>query len=334
MRGLTAVERQRVVAWRELAAGQAPEFAPQPEELIVPWHSRVFLPEVPEPALVERLAALAEFSGNRVSLIGYDTIPIASADLVAASEAERFARYLSVVKHADEVVAISRSVADEFGGFLDALAAQGLAGPRVTAVPLAADVPPQTGEAPAETPVPVILSVGSHEPRKNQDAVLFAAERLLAEGHRFRLVFVGGGSRTRTLPFDRHLRELRARHGWNIESVRGMRDRELWQLYRSARFSVFPSLHEGYGLPVVESLALGTPVLTGDYGSLAEIAANGGCLTVDPRDDDAITDGMRALLTDDQLIARLTAEAARIPPRSWHDYATELWSAGRLGEHS
>lgn len=87
------------------------------------------------------------------------------------------------------------------------------------------------------------------------------------------------------------------------------------------------SLHEGYGIPVVEALAKGVPVLTSDYGSLAEVAAAGGCLTVDPRDPEAIAAGMRTLLTDDALVDRLRREAAARPARSWEQYATEVWDA-------
>jgi glycosyltransferase involved in cell wall biosynthesis len=89
---------------------------------------------------------------------------------------------------------------------------------------------------------------------------------------------------------------------------------------------VFPSLHEGFGLPVAESLALAVPVVTSNYGSTAEIAREGGCLLVDPRNDDAIAAAMRKLLTDDHLHARLLAECLARTPRSWADYADELWT--------
>jgi glycosyltransferase involved in cell wall biosynthesis len=84
-------------------------------------------------------------------------------------------------------------------------------------------------------------------------------------------------------------------------------------------------LHEGYGLPVAESLAYGTPALTTDYGSTAEIAAEGGALTVDPRDDDALVNAMRRLLTDDDLVTELEQAAGARPIRTWDDYARELW---------
>jgi glycosyltransferase involved in cell wall biosynthesis len=333
-RSLTAVERQRVVDWRAVVAGDSKVEPAGPGELIIPWRSRILLPEVPGSALCERLAGLAQYSGSTVAVIGYDMIPTVSADLVLPTESEHFARFLGVVKHVTDVVAISESVASEFDGFAEALSAQGLPRPRVTCVPLAAEVPPHDPDESAVEDIPLVLAVGSHEPRKNQAAVLFAVETLLREGLDFRAVFVGGGNRTRTLAFDRRLRRLRAQHGWQIESIRGMKDRELWQNFARARFSVFVSLHEGYGLPVVESLALGTPVLTANYGSLAEIAADGGCLVVDPRSDDEIIAAMRRLLTDDELISSLASEAASRPPRTWRNYATELWAAARLGERT
>jgi glycosyltransferase involved in cell wall biosynthesis len=76
---------------------------------------------------------------------------------------------------------------------------------------------------------------------------------------------------------------------------------------------------------VAESLALGVPVVTSDFGSLDEIARVGGCLQVDPRDDTAIVDAMRRLLTDDALHASLVEDIARQRPKTWRTYADEIW---------
>ena len=329
-RSLSAIELQRVVDWRALSAGTS-QLPDEPvDELLVPWHGDLLLPEVPEPELCEALACLAEHSGTRVTVIGYDTIPISSADLISGRESERFAHYLTVVKHAVRVLAISESVAGEFRGFTSTLPAQGLTGPEIVSVPLAADVPSAVAPDATSDELPLVLCVGSHEPRKNQDAVLFAVETLLREGLRFRVVFVGGGSRSVTLPFDRHLMKLRKTKGFDVESARGLRDNDLWSLYANARFTVLTSLHEGYGLPVVESLALNTPVLTSNYGSLAEIGESGGCVMVNPRDDDEIIEAMRRMLTDDALMATLQQQIGDLPVRTWADYAAELWTESRL----
>jgi glycosyltransferase involved in cell wall biosynthesis len=88
---------------------------------------------------------------------------------------------------------------------------------------------------------------------------------------------------------------------------------------------VFPSLNEGFGLPVAEAIAAGTPVVTSDFGSMREIAAHGGAILVDPRDDEAIADAVWTLVTDDDAHARLAAEARRAPRRTWDEYADLVW---------
>lgn len=328
---LDEIERARVLAWRSGPQHQVGEGRRRDatRTIVVPWGVRVFFPEVPLQPECAVAACLAEQSGSRASVIGYDTIPIASADTVPELESERFAKYLDLVKHAEVVAGISRSASDEFSAFVRALPAQGLVGPRVVPVPLAVDTPAEArvavpGEGDDDDDVPIVLCVGSHEPRKNQEAVLAAAAQLFAEGVRFRMVFVGGGGRHQTLAFDKKVVALQKR-GMAVESHRRMPDSELWSLYRRARFTALLSLHEGFGLPIAESVSLGTPVLTSDYGSVAEVAAAGGCLTVDPRDDAKIAEAMRSLLTDDELIQRLRSEAAAAPSRSWAEYGSELW---------
>lgn len=323
-RELTAREREQVLAWgRPFEA----ESVPPPDDLVVPWGTTVLLPEVATAPRLAPLAALAAHSGNRVGMIGYDLIPLVSADLVDVAESDRTAHYLEVVKHADTVAAISESAAAEFRGFVAQLPAQGLTGPEVVAVPLGESPLDAAASAPASSDdAPLMLCVGSHDPRKNQTSVLQAAVLLHRAGVRFRLVFVGGGSREHTARFDREVARLRA-SGMEVEARRRVGDAELAALYAEARATVMVSLHEGYGLPVVESLAKGVPVLASDYGALAEVAAAGGCVLVDPRDPTAIAEGMRRLVVDDALVDRLRAEARARPARTWGDYAAELWAA-------
>lgn len=296
-----------------------------PARLVVPWRCVVVLPENPEPQRCPSLAALAQHSGNLVTAIGYDCIPAVSPELVHPGLPDRFMSYLSVVKHAAVVAGISASAAAEFAGFSQMMPAQGLPGPRVVEVVLPVQVPDAPPPAPgAAGELPLVLSVGSFEPRKNQLALLVAAERLWREGLRFRLRFVGGGGwRTE---FEALVNRLRIQ-GRDVEVAVQVSDLALRQSYRDARFTVFTSLHEGYGLPVAESLAYGVPALTTSYGSTAEIAADGGALLVDPRDDEALGRALRRLLTDDALLADLRAQAAARPVRTWDHYAAELWQA-------
>lgn len=325
-RRLTPREAHRVLRHDEpWARDDGPASAPR---LCVPWRSTLVLTEVPPPAGSAALRALAEFSGTSLVAVGYDAIPVTSIDLRPLVDATTFVRYLSVLKHARRIAAISASSADEFRGFSSALVAQGLVGPDVVEVQLATEVP---HVEPAETgPRPVVLCLGSHEPHKNHLALLHVAEALWRDGLDFELHFVGGpGWDMRA--FDGAVERL-VRDGRPVVDHGVLPDRRMWSLAAAATVTVFPSLHEGFGLPVVESLACGTPVITTDYGSTREIADGGGCLLVDPRDDAQIEDALRRVLTDEALLARLREQAARFRQRTWATYADELWDVLVGGE--
>ena len=81
-------------------------------------------------------------------------------------------------------------------------------------------------------------------------------------------------------------------------------DQTLGILYRLASAFVFPSLYEGFGLPPLEAMASGTPVVTSNVSSLPEVAGDAAVL-VDPYDVDSIVDGIRRVLTDPALAADL-----------------------------
>lgn len=323
MRTLMQAERRRVLRWGEEASdddedGEGPV-------LVVPWQSVVLLAEVPFPDACDRVAAMARYSGNAIVAVGYDCIPALSADMVPPPESNRFGHYLNVVKVMRRVGCIGATATTEFSGFCRALPAQGLAGPDVVEIPLPVGAGSRsqeekdTGES---EEAPLVVCVGTFEPRKNQLAVLHAAESLWREGLSFELLFIGGSGWDEDMP--RAVSRLR-RRARPIRVLREATDAELRGAYRRARFTVFASLHEGFGLPVAESFEQGTPVITSDFGSTREIALGGGALTIDPHDDEALISAMRRLLTDDELVRRLQAEIRHRPERSWEDYASEIW---------
>lgn len=319
MRSLIPTEADRLLRWTEGIPAVAADTRAR-QRLIVPWRSVVVLAEVPSQDCCPRLAAIAQHSGNRVVAIGYDCIPIASADMVPPAEANKFVDYLEVVKHCRRVAGISVSAALEFDGFSSMLPAQGLTGPLVSECPLPIDAT-GTGDAPRRA-VPLVLCVGSFEPRKNQEAVLHAAEQLWREGVQFELQLIGGGGSGKGVA--RRVLDLRAA-GRPVSTRTAISEAELTAAYRSARFTVFPSLHEGYGLPVAESLAFGVPAVATGYGSTREIAEGGGVVLVDPRDDAAILAAMRDLLLDEAHLDELRREIEKRPQRTWNDYAGQLW---------
>lgn len=299
--------------------------------VVVPWRSTYVLPELAtQPRRCLSLGGLARMSGNRCSVIGHDCVPLTSPETAAEGFPAHFALNLAAVAYFDSVVTVSEASATEYGGWRQMLAGAGLTGPRVVALPLPVSVPAPSAAAMEAGrarfivgDMPMVLCVGSHEPRKNHLAVLAAAERLWRDGLHFTLVMVGGRS-WGSDEFTDLLTELQAKDR-PVELASNLDDAALWAAYRLARLTVFPSLSEGFGLPVAESIAAGTPVVTSNYGSMQEIAAGGGAVLVDPRSDDSVMAGIRSLLEDDELYTELVAACRRRQLRTWGQYSADLW---------
>lgn len=322
-RSIGPIETARVLEWGMPVDvdADAPAFE---RRLVVPWRTTVLWPEVPDVNAMRRLAGLAQYSGNEVGVVGYDMIPVVSGHLRAVGEGGHFSQYLSAIKHTDRVAGISVSATAEFEGFRRMLGAQGLAGPRVLEVELGEEAG-GTEHAPyRENGRPVVLITGRREPHKNVRACLQAAHRLWAEGLDFEVVTLGGAGWKET-NLDQTIAELKEL-GYPLTTLGWVTDQEMWDRIAQASCVVFASLHEGYGLPVSEALALGTPVITTAYGSQREIAERGGCLLVDPRSDAAIAEAMRTLITEPATLAQLRTEVSERVVRTWAQYADELWS--------
>jgi len=104
---------------------------------------------------------------------------------------------------------------------------------------------------------------------------------------------------------------------------------DLVALYRGASFSVYPSLAEGFGLPIAESVACGCPCLCAGFGAMGEVAAGGGCRTLPAVTVEALATAIGGLLRAPEEVEELRREAAR---RSWPGWAD--WIAGLPPEPS
>lgn len=161
------------------------------------------------------------------------------------------------------------------------------------------------------------LFVGTLEPRKNLERLLRAYRRCRDERREKgrntpRLVLVGGRGWK-----DCTLRTL-------IEELRSAGDLELhdyhendalWRQYGSARALLFPSLHEGFGFPILEAMAAGLPVLTADRGAMAEVAGDA-ALLVDPQQEAAIVAAIHRLC-DDAVLRQDLARRGSARAREW-----------------
>ena len=169
---------------------------------------------------------------------------------------------------------------------------------------------------------PYFLSVGTIQPRKNIDRIVAAMRAVVAAGLPHRLVHVGrpGWLYERILDAPRQYDVAeRVRFLTDVEA-----DEDLAALYSGATAFVFPSLYEGFGLPVLEAMACGTPVITGNTSSLPEVAGDAAIL-VDPTDVTAIGQALVTLASDERRRGQLAgAGRERAAHFSWERAADEL----------
>lgn len=222
------------------------------------------------------------------------------------------------IKRAQAVLTPSEATA------ADIRRAYGCPPPSVEVTPYAA--PSEFGALPADAEVsaclsrvdirrPYMLYVGNLQPRKNVARLLRAFAHARAEtGFAHRLVIVGQAG----WQCEEEVRELRSAEAAGHALHAGyVDDADLPALYAGADAFLFPTLMEGFGLPVLEAMAMGTPVLTSDVSSLPDVAGDA-ALLVDPTDEGAIGAGISALAADTILRARLRdAGRARAAQFSW-----------------
>lgn len=147
-----------------------------------------------------------------------------------------------------------------------------------------------------------VLCAGTLEPRKNLVRLVRAYRRAVSDrglGHALVLAGpIGWG-------IESLHRELAVEGPGEIILTGGLQSADLDAVMRGASAFVYPSLYEGFGLPVLEAMTRGIPVITSNVSSLPEVAGDA-ALLVDPRSEDAIADAMLRVLGDGDLAARLS----------------------------
>ncbi len=165
---------------------------------------------------------------------------------------------------------------------------------------------------------PFVLSVGTIQPRKNYQRLVRAFAQIKLD---FSLVLAG----SRGWDYQAVVDEVRKQGLENrIHFPNFVADPDLPALYSAASLFVYPSLYEGFGLPVLEAMACGTPVVASDRSSLPEVVEEAGLL-VDALDVDGMAAAMSKLLTDQSLHQQLS-QAGRLQAAkfTWEDVACKL----------
>jgi glycosyltransferase involved in cell wall biosynthesis len=287
---------------------------PRKHWLIIPevtYHTRHQNPPT------SRLIKLARNFGLLVGAIYYDVIPFLTKD--ASENSRKHAEYTSTLSLADIIWPISNYSAEHLLNYYvseEKFSDSEL--PKISVVTLAEemDTPRQAGDSGN-----IIVCVGTIDERKNQITLIQAFNKYYAShpGTQWRLKIIG-------LVRDNYKEIIlqAAMHNPNVDFHFNASDDDVKQFYADCSFTVFPSLEEGYGLPVVESLWNLKPCICADFSSMAELHVNGGCLAANTRNVDDILVAITALIEDRDIYQKKLNEIMCRPIKTWFEYVGEI----------
>ena len=277
---------------------------------------------IPDLCWDRRIHAWARFRerpGTKIAIF-HDAMPLRIPGQADSHDA-LFAKYVCALGDLDLVICISEEVEQDLLSYWKKFGIT----PKPTRVitwpvPFEQDRP----DNPPNQGARQVIYVARLKLRKNHLVLLEACEILWSAGESFRLDLIGiADAFTDTRKILRRVGELAARDR-PVRWRKHISEAELDAAYRDCSFTAFPSRLEGFGLPIIESLWHGRPVICGRNGAIGEVAAGGGCYQIDQNNPAELAAAIRLLLSDSTLYRRLHAEAAARAFRSWDDYEKDL----------
>jgi glycosyltransferase involved in cell wall biosynthesis len=307
-----AIDRWPAGAWQSVPLRHAPERVW--EQLLLPLALRRHRVDVFHWPSGAGGLLLRPLAGCRVVVTVHDLIPLVFPEYFRSAMHRRYFHFLlALSRRADAVITVSEASKND-------LVMRGRFEPStITVIGEAVDreLVAQELQAPTLTQPgrerPYLLTMGSGEPRKNVARVIAAFEQVAGDIPHDLLV-VGAPWRGRDIAIP---------PGGRIRALGAVTNARLRELYAGATAFIYPSLYEGFGLPVLEAMAAGIPVISSEAGSLAEIAGSA-ALYVDPRDPRSIASAIVELVSNPQKREALVAAGrARLRLFSWQTAARQ-----------
>jgi glycosyltransferase involved in cell wall biosynthesis len=296
-----------------------------------PW---LLLTETLNEVAFRHIRFYARARGFRLAAVFHDAIPVLRPELCNDEVRNNHAAYMKGLAECDVVIPVSQYSAQCLRDFWEG---QSIDGCQVTANLLPGEFfGTSRSLRPVDRDNPVhLVCVSTLEPRKNHNTLVRACLRM-AEEHsaiNWKLTLVGnkyaGALDIADFVEDASRRDPR------IQWLGVVDDAALQRLYEEATFTVYPSVIEGFGMPILESIWHGRACICSDEGVMAELARGGGCLTVKVSDERLLSNAIARLATSKSLREKLESEAARRAVKTWDEYGQDILLAlGRNAPYS
>lgn len=272
--------------------------------LRAPWPKRLLLDTWPPTVDVfHGLNQRLPLNTRCPSVTTFHDLFVLSAEYSTPDFRQRFAGQASAAaERSDRIIAVSQFTADQVVNYL------GYPREQIRVVPHGVELPESIPST--ESRKPIVLCVGAIQKRKNTQRLIQAFGAMPANWE----LWIAGA---RGFAAEAMLADLPP----NVRLLGYVSDQKLSQLYREASIFAFPSLDEGFGMPILEAMAHGLPVLTSTTSALPEVAGDAAIL-VNPIETDAIANGLERML-DPELRSRMAQRGlARVKEFSWANTAS------------
>ena len=292
-----------------------------------------FMPEIPSNRSAherQKLMQTVRSNSLKTAVVFHDAIPLKMNKIYPADYSNVHKQYMIELFEYDLIFPISRFTSSDIEWFLSSVISRphGLTN-KIKANPLAeefAESDRVKKKKEKNSNDVNILCVGVVEPRKNHEkflqAFITAAGQLSEQGLSLNLNIIGGSI---SLEPDLVLRVRAIVSSYdNINWEENTDDTRLQELYEECDFTIYPSIEEGFGMPIVESLWFGKPCIAANFGAMKEVGNGGGVLAVDTTNVDAMAESIALLARDKELLDQLTTECFSRKFKSWQDYAAEI----------
>lgn len=314
---------QRFAVWANSRAADIPASALRSVDI---YHS----PLGPIPEAARNLARVRKF------LTVVDVIPLTNPGSVGGRGVALLSKQLNSVAPDQYIFAISETVKQEL------LEIKNIAADHVFVTPLAASPEvfhPVTERSAIDLTLeryslpktPYFLTLSSFDPRKNFDHVIRCFTRFIQSGKFPDINLVIVGSNPERNAFVEEARRRAPAAAGRIHTPGYIPDEDLAAVYSGAEAFLFPSLSEGFGMPVLEAMSCGAPVISSDAPALPEIVRDAGVL-LDPRDEQAWVEGMERIAASPALRAEMAAAGLRRAAEfSWSRFIEATLEGYRAG---
>ena len=285
-------------------------------------NSILIVPEIFDNKFIENLNYFNFFNKKLLKIgIFHDAIALKYPIYTPYKTVKRIPAYMEELSNFDAIAAVSKASANHLLEYWEKIKVKKI--PIVKVIPLGCEFKKSNKYISNNKKIPKILCVSTIEARKNHETLLKAVKILWDQGLSFELILIGMLNVETGFKVSNIIKEM-LKDNYPLKWKPYVSDDELSYEYETCYFTVYPSVIEGFGLPILESIFYKKPCICNNVGAISEIASDGGCLQINITNKLELAINIKNLLMNKNLWFNLSLEAKNRKIKSWKDYSEDI----------